>query len=150
MTIAFVNSWNPHLPYSPIDEPRTIILFAKGFFEHFPIVRFKATTKFGLFTSCASYSLNGSIAWRSGNLDFVVDLVWPSLGDFFKFEHDAYTNGLNVLSIFTIQTMLGVVELVELYSVHLNLFGSPTTTKKLFNPLFCMHIEPYATSKHIQ
>jgi hypothetical protein len=125
MTIAFVNSWNPDFPCSPIDEPRTIILFAKGSFEHFPIVRFETTTKFGLFTSCASYSLNGSIAWQSGNLDYVVDLVWPSLGDFFKFEHDVYTNGLNglnVLSIFTFQTMLWAV---ELYSICFNLMGSP-------------------------
>jgi hypothetical protein len=140
MTIAFVNSWNPHLPCSPIDEPRTIILFAKGSFEHFPNFQFKVTTKFGLFTSCALYSLNGSIAWQSGNLDFVVDLVWPSLGDFFKFEHDAYTNGLNVLSIFTFQTMPGGMELMELYSVHLNLIGSPTTTKNIQPIILYAHI----------
>jgi hypothetical protein len=69
-----------------------------------------------------------------------MDLVWPSLGDFFKFEHDAYTNGLNVLSIFTFQTMLRAMELVELYLVCLNLIGSPTTTKKKKTHYFvCTH-----------
>jgi hypothetical protein len=41
MTIAFVNSWNPHLPCSPIDEPRTIIFFAKGSYEHFQLFTLK-------------------------------------------------------------------------------------------------------------
>lgn len=135
MTTTNSNSWNPHPPCSPTNEPRTIILFAKGFYEHFLVVRLKIT-KFRLFTFCASYSLNGSITWRSGNLDSVVDLVRPSLGYFFKFKHDVYTNGFNVLSIYTFQTMPRAMELVELYSVHLNSTSSPTTTKNKIDPLF--------------
>jgi len=139
MTITSINFWNPHPPCSPIDEPKTIILFAKGFFEHFSIICFEATTKFELFTSYASYSLNGNIAWQHGNLDFAVDLVQPSLGKNFKFEHDVCINGLNVLSICIIQIVLRAMELVEPYLVHFNLVGSSTTTKNTINSLFCMH-----------
>jgi hypothetical protein len=130
MTITSINLKNPHPPCSPIDEPKTIILFVEGSFECFSIVHFEATTKFELFTFYALYSLNVSTIWRSGDLDFVVDLVQPSLGDFFKFEHDAYTNGLNVLSICTFQIVPRAMELLELYLVCLKIVGSSTTTKK--------------------
>jgi hypothetical protein len=139
MTITSINFWTPHPPCSPIDEPRTIILFPEGSSKHFSVVHFKTITKFELFTFYASYWLNGNTTSWGGNLDFVADLVRPSSGDFFKFEHDAYTNGLNVLSICTFQIVPRAMELVESYLVCLNSIGSSTTTKKIINSLFCMH-----------
>lgn len=115
---------------SPIDEPRTIILFVEGSYEHFLTIRFEVATKFKLFTSCAPYPLNGSTTWQSGNLDSIVDLVQLNLGNFFKFEHDNCIYGLNVLSIYTFQIVPRAMKILEPYLVHLNLIGSLATTKK--------------------
>jgi hypothetical protein len=95
--IACVNSSYSHPYYLSTNELRSIILFVVGFSIYFPVFLFEITIEFGLFTFYAScFFIN---VWWSGDLDYVVDLLWEEHGDFFGFEHDAKANGLNVLLI---------------------------------------------------